>query len=70
MFATPRPLLEIRQLFSCARLGSEERPPRPGEIMVTVRGRRRQENGRDAELFEETYFVDFVRLSSLRATLK
>ena len=68
MFETPRPLLEIQQFMSCARLSSDKRPLESHEIMVCVRGRRRVEGRKkETELFEATYCVDVEKLRSLRA---
>lgn len=68
MIETPRPLLEIQQFLSCARISSEKRPLGSHEIMVTVRGRRRVEGrSKESELFETVYCVDIPKLQSLRA---
>lgn len=68
MFETPRPLLEIQQLFSCSRQSSDERPLESHEAMVTVRGRRRVEGrNKEWEFFETVYCVDIPKLQSLRA---
>lgn len=68
MFDTPRPLLEIQQFMSCARLSSDKRPLGTHEILVTVRGRRRIEGrNKEWELFETVYCVDVPKLQSLRA---
>lgn len=69
MFETPRPLLEIQQFMSCARISSDKRPLESHEILVTVRGRRRVEGTKkETELFESSYCVDIAKLKSLRAT--
>lgn len=68
MIETPRPLLEIQQFLSCARISCEKRPLGSHEIMVTVRGRRRVEGrSKESELFETVYCVDIPKLQSLRA---
>ena len=68
MLDTPRPLLEIQQFMSCARVSSDKRPLESHEIMVTVRGRRRVEGrSKEWELFETVYCVDLPKLKSLRA---